>query len=144
MKNLIVVLAAFFSLNAFATSVFANYVELLDSDSYLTEAQVEIVKMAPICPRNPQPGHVTCMGYGTKVTLKITLNACFDRLGPIFYDLINVVGDKGVLAIGVVNINSKKSVGTYCFAPNAVFKTIMVPFEGEIVLKKLRMEGQGQ
>lgn len=124
MKTLIVLLTFLI-----AQSVFANSTELKSGDLSLSQAEAEMVSAKEICPK--VPGRMSCMAYGSVVTVKIKLNGCLDRLGGYFTNF-EVIDGKGILSVGSINVFNKASMTARCVA--RPFKTVkvQVPFEGEI------------
>lgn len=122
------------------TDVYASDIVYLDQgDKSLGRAHVEIVDQSPICPRTP--GMVSCLAFGSRVQLKITLNGCVDRLGPVFHHLA-VQKHKAILYVGAVNIHNEASEVTKCIAAPTEFKTITVPYEGRMIIKNMAFEGE--
>jgi hypothetical protein len=104
------------------------------NDTRLSQAKGKITAVSPICPKIP--GRVTCMAYGSNVTLKVALNGCLDRLGGHFTKF-EVINNTGVLFFSAINLTHKQSMMTRCVeAPFEMIK-VSVPFEGEIELINL-------
>lgn len=114
------------------SSAFAQFSTPLNSgDLSLSQAHAEIEKIAKICPVTEDG--MSCMAYGSVVSVKITLNGCVDRLGGYFSRFEEVNG-KGVLHFGAINIFNKQSMLARCVKIPTQTVTLSVPFEGEIEL----------
>lgn len=136
MKNIILTLITFISLNTAMASE-RSFIEA--GDKALGRAHVEIVDQSPICPRTP--GLISCLAYGSKLQLKVTLNGCLDRLGPVFHH-VEIKKHKAIVFIAAVNIHTEDSEVTKCIAAPMEFKTITVPFEGRIELRNMAIDGE--
>lgn len=137
MKNLILVITAMFALT---TNAHAYERVIIDGgDKALGRAHVEIIDQSPLCKR--APGLVACMAYGSKIQLKITLNGCLDRLGPVFHH-VEVKKHKAILYVAAVNIHTAESEVTKCVAAPTEFKTITIPYEGRLEVRNMAVEGE--
>ena len=136
MKIIITSLIALFALN---TTLAADKVLVEFGDKALGRGHVQVIDQSPICPRTP--GLIGCMAYGSKLQLKITLNGCLDRLGPVFHH-IEIKKHKAIVFVAAVNIHTEESETTQCITAPTEFKTITVPFEGRIEIRNMAVEGQ--
>ncbi|MBY0414080.1 MAG: hypothetical protein K2Q18_07935 [Bdellovibrionales bacterium] len=129
----------FFALIALCSvQAMASSTDLKKGDLTLTAAKAEIVSVKEICPS--MPGRLTCMAYGSKVTLKVSLNGCADRLGG-FSSKFEVIDGKGVLYFNAINIANEISLRARCIQQSFKLVEIFTPFEGEIELVNLEFTG---
>ena len=130
MKALLTVIAL-----VFMQQVSAQDLTLLKkSDLSLSQAVAKISSVKAICPK--LPSGFSCKAIGSQVTLKVSLNGCLDRLGGHFTSF-EVIGGKGILSFGGVNIENKKSHTARCVAPPTELVRVSVPYSGEIELVNL-------
>ena len=116
-----------------------NTIEIDGGDEALGRAQVELIDQSPLCDRSS--GLVACMAYGSKVQIKITLNGCLDRLGPIFHQ-VEIKKHKAILYVGAVNIHNIESTVTRCMTPPVEYKTIIIPHEGLLEVRNMAFQGE--
>lgn len=134
MKALLTLIALFF-----VQQVSANDTTVLQKgDLNLSAATGEITSVREICPKIP--GRVSCMAYGSVVTVKVTLQGCLDRMGGYFTKFEHIDG-KGVLYFGAINIFNKASMTARCVRAPSETVSIGVPFEGEIELVNMDYTG---
>lgn len=117
----------------------SDFTELKKGDTHLSQATGKITKISPICPR-PRPGQVTCMAYGSTITVKVALQGCLDNFGG-YFSKFEVIDGKGVLYFGAINIFNKASMTARCVAQPFELVKVMVPYEGEIELVNMDFTG---
>lgn len=122
MKTLIALSFAALSLNSFAGDIAGRYYS----------PEFTITKISPLCPK-PAPGQVTCMAYGSKVTISATLG-CVDKL--LFHEVKTFPTRKGMVIQSVaVAYADPMSLRALCFRENTVKKVISVPeIDGNITI----------
>jgi hypothetical protein len=108
-----------------------GFTPLDKKDLSLSQAKGKISNVQEMCPHIP--GRMSCMAYGSTVTVKVTLGGCLDRLGGHF-SKFEVIDGHGVLYFGAINIANTASRTARCVAAPFEIVKIGVPYEGEIEL----------
>jgi hypothetical protein len=137
MKNLIILITTFLTLTSNVNAY--ERIQIEGGDKALDRAHVEMIDQSAVCPRGA--GLVSCMAYGSKIQLKITLNGCLDRLGPVFHH-VEVKKHKAILYVAAVNIHTQESEVTRCVAAPTEFRTITIPYEGRLEVRNMAVNGE--
>ena len=125
MKNIIISLIVLIGINSAANAASTKLEKGDMSLSQVTLGEITSVDFFyPECPINALCSPVT------KVKVKLTLNGCADRIGPVTYTTrFNEVSQKTELLVSAINIHNELSTRILCFAAPTVTKEILLrPF----------------
>lgn len=135
MKTFLVLLA----LVCMQQTAFADGVTALKKDDLsISQADAKIVSVKKICPASP--GGISCMAFGSRVIVKVTLNGCLDRFGG-YFSRFETINGKGYLFFSAINIFNKASTVARCVRAPSQNVEIHVPYEGQIELVELEYMG---
>ena len=115
-----------------------DFTDLSQGDLGLSQATAKLISAEPICPQIA--GGMACMAYGTKVSVKITLNGCLDNFGGYFTNF-EIIDGRGILSIGAINITNKASFTARCVRMPTKKATIVLPFHGDIEVVNVSYSG---
>ena len=122
------------SLLVLSSAASAEMTRLNKGDRALGAAIGTIVDVAPICPS--RPGQVSCMAYGSTVSVSVALGGCLDSLGGHFHSF-RVKNGKGILSFAAIQVANEKSMVARCVRMPTAEVSITVPFEGHIEIENL-------
>lgn len=123
----------------YITSLHAQEVTVVEKgDLHFSKAQSELISVTPICPN--LPGRISCRAIGSVIKIRVTLNACLDRLGGHF-SRFEVNNGKGILYFGAINIFNESSTSVRCVRLPTEMVTVSIPFDGDIELVPLEFKG---
>lgn len=118
-----------------ASSLAAEDMTILKrGDRAVGAALGQIVDVAPICPA--RPGQMSCMAYGSVVTVRVALGGCLDSLGGHFHSF-RVKNGKGILSFAAIQVANEASTRARCVSMPMAHVKLTVPFEGHIEIENL-------
>ena len=115
-----------------------DFTDLKAGDLSLSQATAELISAESICPQTP--GGMACMAYGTKVTIKVTLNGCVDNFGGHFTNF-EILNGRGIVYIGAINISNQASMTTRCVRMPTRKISVVIPFHGEVEVVNVNYSG---
>lgn len=119
-----------------AAQVHANTTFIKEGDLSLSPASSKIISVKPICPTTPNG--VSCMAYGSRVKILVTMNGCLDKFGGHVFKLqephrLNP-SEGATLNFTAFNISNEASLAALCVEAPTKIVEIFVPYEGRIDL----------